>query len=557
MIGPTAPSANRLLALLCGCASACAPHATSAPVRAPSHGGPPAESAAYLADFARETALVGGSPLEVLASGAGIAGDSLSAFVSIPKGRCALVAARGAPQVDDLDLYLLSDDGDEIAASEEVEHPATLLHCAEAADERVLVVARIASGQGPYSLGLVDAPADQEPILRAKVLPGGERAAGPPEDWPGLDAALALHRDLIGATWRDVRRVVVPVDHRLPTQLDFSVEPKRCVDALLVPGSSVDDLDVEALGPSGRVFARAEEEGAERALLVCAGAEPAHVTLRLRPHAGRGGVLVALSETRQDSDRRNLHPEFPRHDLSPEPGPLAKPGPSAQRLDLTTASMVSLPLAWSGCQRVELEPRFPLLGFRLAAYDGQGRLIGEAEGTSKTVLHLCGERATGGTARMDLRATLRAGPIDIRSLAEPAPASATLERFPLAASRLLGLAADLGFVTEAHDIGQVSAHELGPDRLVRIPLSVPAARCLTVLAAADRSGRGIELGLVDVSTSRFADFARGASAVFARVCADQGQTEDIVVELRAPYGETSGLVATRQESLKPSAALLR
>ena len=557
MIGPTEPRTTRLLALLSVCASACAAQPSSAPASAPSHAEPPAESVPYLADFARETALLSASPLELLASGAGIAGDSLSAFVSIPKGRCAVVAARGAPQVDDLDLYLFADDGDEIAASEEVEHPATLLHCAEAADERVLVVARIAGGQGPYALGLVDAPADREPSLRAKVLAGADGSDGPPEDWPGLDAALALHRDLLGATWRDVRRVVVPTDHRLPTQLDFSVDPKRCVDALLLPSSAVDDLDVEALGPSGRVFARAEEEGAERALLVCAGAEPAHVTLRLRPHAGRGGVLVALSETRLESDRRNLHPEFPRHDLAPEPGPLLKPGPSAKRLDLGTASLISMPLSSSGCQRVELEPRFPLLGFRLAAFDAEGRLIGEAEGTGKTVLHLCAQRASDGTARMDLRATLRAGPIDIRSLAEAAPVSATLERFPLAASRLLGLAAELGFVTEIEDIGQVSAHELGPDQLVRIPLSVPAARCLTVLSAADRSSGGIELGLVDVSTSRFADFARGSSAIFARVCADQGQTVDIVVELRAPYGETPVLVATRQESLKPSAALLR
>jgi hypothetical protein len=525
---------------------------------APRPSPPPAPSEAasnrdvrYFTEIAQVAVLAGGSPVELLASGAGIPGDSISAFVSIPAGRCALLAARGALRVADIDLYLFADDGDEIAKSDDVDHPATLLRCAEGKAERLLAVARIAAGHGPFALGLSDAPIEKRQALLNGALAGAENAEQL-EDWPGLDAAVGAHRDLVGGAWRDLRRVIVPGDHRLPTQLDFDVERERCVDVLALPGAQVDDLELEALSSSGRVIARAEAHGTERALLLCAGADPAKVTLRLRPHAGRGAILVALSETTKTSGRHDLHPEFPRHDLSPAPGSLPQPRPSAKRLQLSVDDLVSSSLGWTGCQRVELDPAYPLLGYRLVAYDGEGRLIGEHEGTGPALLHLCLPRTGASPGRLDLRATVRAGPLDVHFAAEPASASATLERFPLAASRLLGLASDLGLLRRVSDIGQVSEHQLGPDQLVRIPLSVPVARCLTVLAAVDRSGPGIELALVSGRTARFSDFAHGRTVAWARVCADEGQTEEIVVELRAPHGAVPALVSTRQEVLTPA-----
>jgi len=525
-----------------------APQAKSVPARSPSH----------LGDFARQMAELGGSPLEVLASGAGIAGDSLTAFVSIPQGRCAALAARGAPSVADIDLYLFAEDGDELGASDAIEEPATLLHCAESGPLRVLAFARIAAGRGAFSLGLVDLPQKQANAARARLTAASGVPPATPEDFPGLDAELGAHRDALGGTWRDLRRVLLPLDHRLPTQLDVTIEPERCVDALLMPGPGLLDLDMEALDASGGVLGRAEALGEVRALLVCAGADPGRVSLRIRPHAGRGAALLAVSQTAHESSRRDLHPEFPKVDLSPprEPAPALRAG--AERHDLSVDRMVTSVLGWTGCQRVDLEPHYPLLGYSAAAYDGDGRLVGHYEGAAKTQLYLCVPKSSAGPGRLLLRATRRAGPLDIWSLAESAPARTVLERHPLAASRLLGLAEDLGFLQRISDIGQVSAHELGPDQLVRIPLAVPAERCLTMLAAADRSGPAIELGVVATETARFVDFARGAHVAWTRVCAAQGRTEDFIVELRAPHGETAALLATRQETLTPrSAALLR
>ena len=539
-----------LLALLgqVGCAPRPSPEPETPPAKAHAVS---KEDASYLAEVAREAALAGASPLEFLASGAGIPGDSISALVVVPAGRCALLAARGAASVEDLDLYLFTDEGDEVAKSDDVEHPATLLYCSAEKPQRLLAVARIAAGRGAFALGLSDVPADKRTAVLTRVRPDDAQSGQRAEDWPGLEEAVGAHREMLGGAWRDVRRVIVPVDHRLSTQLDFEIEGQRCVDAFALPGDQVDDLEVEALSPGGHIIARAEVRGMERALLLCAGADPAKATLRLRPHAGRGAVIVVLSETTTTAGRRDLHPEFPRHDLSPPPGPVPKPAPSAKRLELAMGDLVHSSLSFTGCQRVEFQPRFPLLGYRLVAYDGQGRLIGEHEGTGPGEVYLCLPRAGTASGRMDLRALSRAGPLDVRSRAEVAAASPALERFPLAASRLLGLATDLGFLHQLADIGQVSVHQLGPDQLVRIPLLVPAERCLTVLAAADRSGPAIELGVVNARTSRFSDFARGARSTWARVCADQGQTEDIVVELRAPHGETPALVATRQEMLEP------
>jgi len=547
--------AARVLALVL--LPACGHRATPAPASVAKGQTEPAAGSAYLGDLGRQAARAGGSALEVLASGAGIPGDSLTAFVAIPAGRCALLAARGAEQVGDLDLYLYGDDGDEIAKADDVVHPATLVHCASKA-ERVLVVARIAAGRGPYALALVDAPGTKEAELRRRFLPDAPELETASEDFPGLTSALATRQDERGGTFRDLRRVLVPVDHRLPTQLDASVSAEHCVDVLALPGSDALDLSLEALDEHGRTLARAEERGGERALLLCAGAEAARVTLRLRPHAGRGTVLVALSQTTHVGARRDLHPDCPRSDLSPPPERPPPLAPAATRLELSTSNLVVHPLSWTGCQRVELEPRFPLFGYRFLAYDGRGQVVAEHEGTGRTTLYLCLPRSSGSPGQLQLRATLRGGPLDIQSLAESAPAEATLAKAPLAASRLLGLAADMGFLDEVAGIGQVSEHEASPDELVRIPLLVPAERCLTVLAGAQRSGVGLELGLVDMASARFVDFARGAHLAWVRACADQGRTEDLIVELRAAHGQTTVLLSTRQEPLmRPSAALPR
>lgn len=511
-----------------------------------------------LAGFAREAELAGASPLEVLASGGGIPGDSLSAFVSVPAGRCAVLAARGAQGVTDLDLYLFGDDGDELATEDDRLSPATLIYCAKDAPVRVFALSRIAAGRGAFSLGLADAPGGREATLRARLLTPPRPALARPSDFPGVDAELGDHRSLLGGTWRDVRRVLVPVDHRLPTQVDVALDADRCVDAFLMTDEDVVDLDVEALSRTGRVLARAETLGASRALLLCSGSDPDQVTLRLRPHAGRGVVLVAISELTEGAGRRNLHPEFPRHDLAPPPGPAPAKPQAAVRRELSTERMVMLPLSRTGCQRVEVAPYSPLLGYRVSAYDGEGRLIGEHEGRTAAALYLCLPKSASGPGRMHLQALSRGGPLDVQSLPEEAPAGGALERAPLAASRLLGMASDLGVLTRVADIGQVSEHRIGPDELVRIPLAVPAERCLLVLGAAERTGPGLELGLVDAETARFVDVSRGLHTAWVRTCAASGQTEQIVVELRAPHGTTTALLATRQETLTPrSAALLR
>ena len=129
------------------------------------------------------------------------------------------------------------------------------------------------------------------------------------ESWPGLDDTVSRHREQIGGSWEDVRRVALPVDARVPAHVGADVEANQCLDALVVPAEEVSHLDVLAKDLEGRIVGRAHAAGRERSLIVCSPTR-ARVTLEVRPHAGRGLAVVVLSRskkgTEQDIDAHSL-----------------------------------------------------------------------------------------------------------------------------------------------------------------------------------------------------------------------------------------------------------
>src|SRR5262249_13448508 len=120
----------------------------------------------------------------------------------------------------------------------------------------------------------------------------------------GLEEALAEHRRTLGGDWKDVRRVAVPLDPRVPTRTSAAVEAGQCVDAMVLPSEDVAFVELSVEDATGRIVGRGPAGGHPPSVRVCA-AERAEITLELRPHAGRGLAALLLSATRDTGGIRS------------------------------------------------------------------------------------------------------------------------------------------------------------------------------------------------------------------------------------------------------------
>jgi hypothetical protein len=494
----------------------------------------------------------------VLAAEAGIAGDRVSTLLEVPKDSCAVVIARGSETIEDLDLLAYGEDGTPLGSDEAADRLPSLLICPPHPG-RVFLAARIAQGHGLVALGAesVTPQAAARAAERYQVKPRDANDPARLKAWPGLDALVVRERERIGGKFQDLRRVALALDASVPTTLPATIDAGRCVHALFIPSDDVSHLDVAALDDRGRILGRALGSGRQRSLVVCSPLTT-EVTFEVRPHAGRGLAVAALSRSVPGSEgeidaeliRRDVYPSSPlKAELAALKQRLEKLGyrPSKQpaaELSLQVGRRHSTPLELGkGCTRVDVLGGAPLRGIDARLWSESGQLLAEAAGGGQATLFACGP----GKARLDTSALLGPGQVAIVRSAEP-DAPAELSRTPLAGGRLVARMLARGVLKRADAIGKVTELTLTAQQLTTLPFSVPLERCLDIDVAIEGPGASVELRAIDQSTELELDSAVGQSAASTRLCA-YGRAGlgslDARIELRTTAGTAKAVLATR------------
>lgn len=494
----------------------------------------------------------------LLAVEPGIAGDRVVSVLEVPAADCAVVIARGSETIEDLDLLAYGEDGSALGSDEAPDREPSLLICPPHPG-RVVLAARIAQGHGIVALGSERvAPAQAQAAgRRYKVKP---RDPGDPERlkaWPGLDALIVRERARVGGKFQDLRRVALALDSGAPTTLPASIEAGRCVHALFIPSDDVAHLDVAALDDQGRVLGRAYGSGRQRSLVVCSPAAT-EIAFEVRPHSGRGLAVAALSRSVAGTEGE-IQGEVVRRDVYPGGTPEAElaslgerlkrlgyPSPSlkATRADLHVGQRLAVPLTLaSGCTRIDIVGASPLRGLDARLWSEAGALRAAGSGGGNVTLFSCAD----GKRRLDLSAELSPGPVNV-VLQREADVPPELSRTPLAASRLVARMVARGALLRVNAIGKPSELALGAEQLTRVPVQVPADRCLEVDVAIEGAATGVELRVRDVDSGVELDSAVGETAASARLCAYRRVglgSLNARLELRTVSGSARALLATR------------
>jgi hypothetical protein len=491
----------------------------------------------------------------LLAVEPGIAGDRISTLLEVPAADCVVVIARGSESVEDLDLLAYGEDGTPLGSDEAADREPSLLICPPHPG-RILFAARVAQGHGIVAVGAERVP----PALAGKAAARYAVKSRDPSDparlkaWPGLDELVLRERARVGGKFQDLRRVALALDATLPTTLPATVEAGGCVHALFIPSEDVSHLDVVALDDEGRILGRAAGSGRQRAIVVCSPVAT-EVSFEVRPHAGRGLAVAALSRSVAGSEPA-IEGDVVRSDVYPRQsadlelkaaklrlqslgyGPAA---PSA-KLDLGLGRRTSTALTLgSGCTRVDVIGGAPLRGVDARLWTDAGQLRATGSGGASATLFACGA----GKLRLDTSATLGPGPAYVL-LQREADVPAELTRFPLAGGRLVSRMLARGVLQHAAAIGKVTELGLTAEQLTSVPVQVPLNRCLDIDVAIEGSAAGVELSAVERDSSAELDSAVGETAAAVRLCATgPAATLNATVELRTTNGTARALLATR------------
>lgn len=498
----------------------------------------------WLRDTARQAEAAGASKVRLAAFGSGTPGDSVEGFAALGPDSCILAFARASRSILDLDLHAYGDDGTQFGSDDSPDDLPTLLLCSET-PARLFLAARVAQGSGVVALGVQAVPKSAASAVARAVGARnyGVTVAPQTEAWPGLEVALKQHRDAMGGEWIDQRRVALPLDSRVPTHLNATVPPESCLDLLVLPSEDLAQIQMSVADERGRVFARARRSGRNRALVLCARKLQRQVTLELRPYAGRGLAVAAVSITQGGkawpSGDEIIHMESGAS--TPVESSLQKPT-ITRELKLSLGKIESWETEVRGCARIDLIPKGPLSGATVRAWDSTGGLIGEVNTFFGAPMFVC----ESGLIRVDAEADERSGQLELRLRIEGERVSPSLVHVPLAASHLLATAERAGHLEMPHDIGKVTEVKLASHQLTRVALSIPAAHCQTIFASKGSGGWGVEARILD-QNGDLLDLARAANAVTARACAGQGAHLNATLELRTVRGHAQGLWAARQE----------
>lgn len=493
----------------------------------------------------------------LLAVEPGIAGDRVSTLLEVPTSDCVVVIARGSESIEDLDLLAYGEDGTPLGSDEAGDREPSLLICPPH-PRRVLIAARIAQGHGIVAVGAERLP----PALAAKAA---ERYAVKPRDtgdsgrfkaWPGLDALIARERERVGGKFQDLRRVAIALDAALPTTLPASVEAGGCVHALFIPSEDVSHLDVAALDDEGRILGRAVGSGRQRTIVVCSPVA-SEVSFEIRPHAGRGLAVAALSRSVRGTEAE-IEAEVVRRDVYPSQDVAAalktlrikleklgyRPARPAAQLDLQLGRRTSTPLTLGGgCTRIDVVGGAPLRGLDARLWSDSGALRASGAGGGHVTLFACGA----GKLRLDTAAQLNPGPASVL-LQREADVPAELTRLPLAGSRLLSRMLARGVLPRADAIGKVTELSLSAEQLTTVPLMVPLDRCLDIDVAIEGSAAGVALSAIEAESNAELDASVGESAASVRLCSKgpgAAGSLNLRVELRTTNAAARALLATR------------
>lgn len=542
--------------LLCAAGVGCRPRAPHPPEGALSESS--AELSLVLGDELRAAREEGATELSLGLVGVGIPGDSLGGVIELPDAECVLVLGRGAAGVQDVDVFAFADDGTVLASDESPSERATLILCPPQ-PPRAYVSGRLASGFGLVAvtaqtvpLGRVDAVAKRFGALpnrapEARAIDGG---------WAGLEERLTEHRRSLGGQWESLRKVALPLDPRAYAHVSTRVEADRCIDALVIPSDDVAHLELEVLEANGRWIGSGRARGGERNLTLCS-SEARDVTLRCRPHAGRGFAALVLSRSAVGASRE-LAAHSARFDLRPvtslaelrrqhgqhlEALGYAKPQYTREgRLEPERRSNLNLPLA-RGCSRIDVLTAAPVSSIRAWLWDAAGHLIAEDGRSLGATLFACGAKTL---ARLDLETVASGGEFVVEVRHTPQLPEAAESR-ALAAGRLLGMLDARGLLGSLSRLPELETAEVSETDLVRFELALRAGRCVELGAALGPDVSGLELRIFEragADSDRDATEAigYGARAATARVCAVKPPRDRLLtVELRANVGRGAAL----------------
>ena len=494
----------------------------------------------------------------VLAVEAGIAGDRVSTLLEVPQADCVVVIARGSQSIEDLDLLAYGEDGTPLGSDEAPDREPSLLICPPHPG-RILLAARIAQGHGIVAIGSEGVT----PALAAKAAVRYAVKARDPGDparlkaWPGLDDLILRERARVGGKFQDLRRVALALDASVSTTLPASIDAGGCVHGLFIPSDDVSHLDVAALDDQGRILGHAVGSGRQRSLVVCSPVAT-EISFEIRPHAGRGLAVAALSRSIAGTEaeiegevlRRDV---YPRADAASELKALAArlkklgyttaPAPQA-KVDLRIGRHSSTRLDLRpGCTRIDVVGAAPLRGLDARLWSDAGQLRASGSGGGNVTLFGCGS----GKVRLDTSAVLGAGAVSIVTETEP-DVPAELSRSPLAGGRLVSRMLARGVLLRPSAIGKVSELALSAEQLSTVSVMVPLDRCLEVDVGIEGPAAGVELRAVEADSDLELDSAVGEAAASTRLCAygrgSRGSL-NVRIELRTTGGTAHALFATR------------
>ena len=497
----------------------------------------------------------------VLAVEAGISGDRISTLLEVPKTDCVVAIARGSESIEDLDLLAYGEDGTPLGSDEAPDREPSLLVCPPHPG-RILLVARVAQGHGIVAIGSERV----SPALAAKAATRYAVKNRDPGDnsrlksWPGLDALILRERARVGGKFQDLRRVALALDASVPTTLPASIDAGRCLHGLFIPSDDVSHLDVTALDDQGRILGRAVGSGRQRALVVCSPVTT-EISFEIRPHAGRGLAVAALSRSLAGTEseiegeilRRDVYPSGDgKSELKALTARLKKlgyasPSATASKLELGVGRRnQSLLELRAGCTRIDIIGASPLRGIDARLWSDSGQLRAAGTGGASVTLFGCG----GGKLRLDTSAVLGPGTARVVTQHE-ADVPPELARVPLAGGRLISRMAARGVLQRPSAIGKVTELSLSAEQLTTFPVMVPLDRCLDVDVGIEGPAAGVELRAVEADTDVELDSTVGEAAASVRLCAyGRGPKGSLNarIELRAVNSTARALLATRMLS---------
>ncbi|MFO0678388.1 MAG: hypothetical protein U0169_17760 [Polyangiaceae bacterium] len=515
--------------------------------------------AALLGDFPERATKLGASPHSIVASGEAGEGERMGAFVEVPLDVCVLAYARGSTTIEDLDLAAFSDEGSPLVIDESSDAHPTLVLCPPH-PERVYLASHVANGEGLVVVAAHIVPKGRAAeIGRAFAARGGAaEGARPAEAWPGIDDVVRAHRDALGGTWEEFRKVAVTVDPRASTFVSLPLRTDQCVDAVVLPDDEVGPLEVEALDDQGRMIARAKDGGRNRSLTLCSPLTIA-ASLAVRPHAGRGLAAVVLARGRGEVVREITARADVAWVAAAVPVDVAKkewnddlasqgygaPYVSTQGTLVTgRRSLVTLdpkPAA-APCARIDVVAGAPLALLDANVWDDSGSLLTSAEGAASATVFSCQP----GKLRLDLETRGRPGPFAVLARSERW-ADPSFASKPVAAARMLQRAASGLRSQHGGTAHAVKAFVLEGSRASTWNETVPAGKCLRVAAGSEGPGLGLTLRLFDAPSQEELDRSHAPHAVSARACASSTGPRTVAVELRATSGRVDVVVGERME----------